>query len=107
MGTYDEDSAETSEKHLEIEPRINTRRKSVDSNISGKTVYILSKHFQICLDFEMCKILQSFLLICSNRYDCTFLKIIPALKSFGFPRMLGKFVVRFLFIFLNLFGNVN
>ena len=63
MGTYDEDSAETSEKHLEIEPRINTRRKSVDSNISGKTVYILSKHFQKCLDFEMCKILQSFLLI--------------------------------------------
>ncbi|XP_023334859.1 uncharacterized protein LOC111706259 [Eurytemora carolleeae] len=38
MGTCDEDSAETLEKHLDKEPRSSTRRKSVDSNISGLIV---------------------------------------------------------------------
>ena len=77
MGTCDEDSAETLEKHLDKEPRSSTRRKSVDSNISGGTFYTFPKRFPKFLDFEICKIISVRLskfarIVFENHVKCKF-----------------------------------
>ena len=76
MGTCDADSAETLEKHLDKEPRSSSRRKSVDSNISGGTFYTFPKRFPKFLDFEICKIISVRLskarIVFENHVKCKF-----------------------------------